>query len=179
MEISIYNIAQKYKDKIWAKVDRRNGDLKCWEWTSVKTEKGYGRYSIYPNRAQYAHRLVWVLCGNLIPSELVLDHICKNRGCVNPNHLRLVTLRQNTLENSDSISAKNLKRSGCKNGHPYTKSNLQKTSKYRRCVKCQKINEKNRRKRDWKRSSPNYGKVIKAEGGNADDFFNKLQLERM
>ncbi len=163
--MNIYTIAQKYKDKIWTKVDRSQGNFKCWEWKARKTNKGYGRYAVYPNKAEYAHRLVWVLCGNLIPPGLVLDHICKNRGCVNPNHLRLVTIGQNTLENSDSSPAKNIKKTHCIRGHKLSI----KYKSGRKCKECQVEAHK-------KRTRVINGKIypVSARGKDAESFFNDL-----
>lgn len=161
--MNIYTIAQKYKDKIWTKVSKTKG---CWEWSGRKTSKGYGRYAVYPNKAEYAHRLVWVLCGNTIPKGLVLDHICKNRGCVNPNHLDLVTIRQNTLENSDSAPSKNIKKTHCKHGHKL----VLKYESGRKCKECTIIKEKTRVRIKNGKIYP----VSAREGKDAKSFFNQL-----
>jgi hypothetical protein len=63
--------------------------------------------------------------------------MCRNRACVNPNHLRQVTPKINTIENSNSIQAINSKKTHCKRGHSLTGYNLLKQSdNYRRCRKC-------------------------------------------
>ena len=76
--------------KIWARVDKAS-DAPCWRWTgSVFPSSGYGRYYGKP-----AHRLIYERILGEIPEGLVLDHLCRNRWCVNPAHLEAVTQRTN------------------------------------------------------------------------------------
>ena len=73
---------------------------KCWEWTGYKT-RGYGEIQVRKQSRRYrfrAHRYAYLLFKGEIPDHLMVDHMCLNRGCVNPRHLRLVTNKQN-LEN--------------------------------------------------------------------------------
>jgi hypothetical protein len=62
----------------------------CWRWTTGLTGSGYGHFSI---RGLYyqAHRLLYILIVGPIPDGLEPDHLCRNRWCVNPTHLELVT----------------------------------------------------------------------------------------
>lgn len=92
----------------------------CWLWSNSLDNDGYGRITI-DKKTYRAHRLIWELENGIIPKGLVIDHLCRIRNCVNPKHLRLVTLRQNALENSDSITAQNLRKKFCKKGHWYDK----------------------------------------------------------
>lgn len=62
----------------------------CWEWTGQK-DSGYGRYSGRP-----AHRVTYEVLVGPIPDGLTLDHLCRNKGCVNPDHLEPVTSSENT-----------------------------------------------------------------------------------
>ena len=74
---------------------------------SAYTTAGYGAFwKNEKKRAVPAHRMSLELADINIPKGLVVDHICKNRGCVNPKHLRLVTPRVNALENTNSICVK-------------------------------------------------------------------------
>jgi hypothetical protein len=91
----------------------------CWEWTGHLTARGYGVLSIKINGKwcnRRAHRLVWIaLCGP-IPDDLTLDHLCRLRRCVNPDHLEPVTNRVNILR-GQSIPALNARGTHCKWGH--------------------------------------------------------------
>lgn len=67
----------------------------CWHWKRTKNDQGYGLIQIR-YRAIRAHRLAYELAKGPIPQGLVIDHMCHNRGCVNPLHLQAVTQKQNT-----------------------------------------------------------------------------------
>jgi hypothetical protein len=82
--------ARPVEERFWAKVDK-SGD--CWEWTAGKTKLGYARIDNI-----YAHRLSWEMANGPIPDKGEIDHICHNPCCVNPDHLRLATRKQN-IEN--------------------------------------------------------------------------------
>lgn len=94
----------------------------CWEWDGSHNKKGYAVFWHYikPNqRGQLAHRYSYSVHKGIVPDNMVIDHMCRNRGCVNPHHLRLVTPGINTLENSFAQSALNKAKTMCKRGHPY------------------------------------------------------------
>jgi hypothetical protein len=64
----------------WSKVDRQ-GPHDCWSWVGALNDSGYG--AIWDGtRLVYAHRLSWVLHGGKIPDEFTIDHLCRNRACV-------------------------------------------------------------------------------------------------
>jgi len=107
---------------------RRNieaGDNGCWLWTRSRSKDGYGWASL-DNKTWQAHRLVYVLLRGTPAPELVLDHLCRVRHCVNPGHLQPVTPRQNLERGETTTSA-----TKCDNGHPLTQLKAQ-----RRCVTC-------------------------------------------
>lgn len=91
----------------WAMVDS-DGD--CLVWTGHINSDGYGTASL-KNRDTKAHRLAYKLTVGEIPERLMLDHLCRNRACVNPQHLEVVTNRENVVRGLES-------RGVCKNGHP-------------------------------------------------------------
>lgn len=80
-----------------------NPDSDCWEWAGHRNDSGYGiiTKTINGKKSQYrAHRAIYsVFIGNL-DLDMVIDHTCRNRACVNPDHLRQVSDKINALENS-------------------------------------------------------------------------------
>lgn len=78
-------------DRFWAKVDKSG---ECWEWLAFKDRDGYGKF-MSPGLPQYAHRTAWHFLRGPIPQDMQLDHLCHNRGCVNPEHLRVATNQEN------------------------------------------------------------------------------------
>lgn len=91
----------------------------CWAWRRARNGDGYGIVHLN-GRALRAHRLAYELLVGPIPEGLVLDHLCRNRACVNPDHLEPVTQRVNVVVRSVfSASAKNAAKATCPRGHPY------------------------------------------------------------
>jgi len=95
---------ERFKNRI--AVDPVTG---CWNW-NLTTKNGYGE-SMIGGYATLAHRAVWIFLRGPIPQGLDLDHLCRNRGCVNPDHLEPVTRKVNLRRGFEAR--------GCKNGHPY------------------------------------------------------------
>ena len=127
-------------DRFWAKVER--GPIaECWTWKAGTFKTGYG--SFFPGcRAAgsvLAHRWAYEHFRGPIPSGLELDHLCRNRRCVNPAHLETVT----RMENMRRSPLMPMNRTHCPRGHPYNSENTRigqnRNYVYRRCATCRAI----------------------------------------
>lgn len=96
-------------------------DPGCWEWKGSRLKGGYA-HAHRPHRRILAHRFAYELLVGPIPQGLHLDHLCRNRACVNPAHLEPVSARENILRGT-SMCAANAKKTHCKRGHPYDEKN--------------------------------------------------------
>lgn len=129
--------------RLWAKVIKLGPD-DCWEWQGYKTRDGYGCIQAH-GRAQTVHRVALELDGRPADPEQYVDHLCRNRGCVNVRHLRAVTPAVNTLENSLGMSAINAQKTNCKCGEPFRFRYDTGRGKVRLCGVCRPINPSNPR----------------------------------
>lgn len=83
-------------ESFWRKVDKSG---ECWLWTGARHSTGYGSFTI-AGRQQLAHRVAYFASHGAVPDGLEIDHSCRNKRCVRPDHLRLATHKQN-MENRD------------------------------------------------------------------------------
>jgi hypothetical protein len=114
----------------------------CWLWFATINADGYGRVS-RDGRNQLAHRVSYELRRGTIPEGLCIDHLCRVRRCVNPDHMEVVTKGVNTLR-GETIPAAHAARSTCRFGHPLTKPDW---SPKRLCHTCRLRWESERRER--------------------------------
>ncbi len=140
------NEHQRFIGKI--KKDNNTG---CWNW--ISKNGGYGTFSAH-GKPVPAHRFSYEYHREKIPKGMVVDHLCKNTSCVNPDHLEIVTQSENLLR-GNTLTAENAKRTHCKQGHEFTKENtltaFGKTGRpSRKCKKCSYQARKNWTKKNYK-----------------------------
>lgn len=115
---------QPLAERFWSKVQKTDS---CWIWSGRPSSVGYGvltRRSADGSRLRiYAHRYSYELHKGPIPAGLVIDHLCRNRCCVNPDHLEAVTMGTNVAR-GEAPAAVVVRNGFCIRGHPRTPENL-------------------------------------------------------
>lgn len=101
-----------------------NEETGCWEWRGAKNELGYGVITIVKDGMRHtmrAHRISWSHIRGPIPQGLVLDHLCRNPSCINPDHLEPVPQALNVQRGR--AGHHNKAKTHCVNGHEFTPEN--------------------------------------------------------
>lgn len=107
----------------------------CWLWIGSLAPGGYGKHS-----SRWAHRVSYQRHIGPIPEGLHIDHLCRNRQCVNPAHLEAVTCRENLLRGPNAM------KTACLRGHPYSKYGVSDRGG-RSCRKCDRMRSSAARRR--------------------------------
>lgn len=126
---------ERVKARFWSKVNV-GPKRQCWEWRGALSFCGYGQFSIGSTN-YLSHRVALAIMHTDMPAGMVADHTCRNRACVNPNHLRVVDQYTNVHENSSAIAHLNSLKTHCHRGHPFEGENLYLHPKgFRECRTC-------------------------------------------
>lgn len=159
----------------------READNGCREWLGDKSNSGYGRFWIGPEKSKkaLAHRWSYEYHVGTIPEGLVIDHLCRNKLCVNPEHLEPVTAAENVRRgvSVERIKAAAASRTHCRRGHEYTEGNTGRRASRpseRICLECRVITRKadyqaNRQRyidkaAEWRRENPDRYRELMREG---------------
>lgn len=97
----------------WPRVDQSGGPDSCWTWLGPRNDRGYGMSAV--GRQPNAHRVAYTLLVGPVPAGLELDHLCRNRACVNPAHLEPVTHEEN-MRRARAFWPRPV---ACPQGHPH------------------------------------------------------------
>src|SRR6478735_10416780 len=127
-------------ERFWKKVEKTNG---CWVWVAGKYSNGYGSFCGH-GQSRLAHRISWYLTYGEWPVR-ELNHKCRNRACVNPDHLEDVSRQVNLLDSPVTLAALNVEKTHCPQGHEYNEINTQFDAKGgRMCRECGRIRSRDR-----------------------------------
>jgi len=136
-------VANAFEEWFWEQVEKRDDGR--WEWKGWKDKAGYGVVTVM------AHRLAYMLTTGAIGKGLALDHLCRERDCVNPAHLDPVPNTVNIMRGV-GFGAKNAAKTACHKGHPFDEANTgfwKNGGRYCRICKRASSRAFARRKENW------------------------------
>ena len=136
-------------DHVYAKISPEP-NTGCWIWDGSTADTGYGNIAIRVDGKQVtklAHRLLYEIEKGPIDKQLEIDHLCRNRWCVNPDHLEPVSRRENVIRGigPQLAAERNLAKTHCPQGHAFSGDNLyvykgRKGQECRGCRECRRLN---------------------------------------
>lgn len=109
----------------------------CWLWQGPAMGNGYGVFNV-GHKHFSAHRFAYESLKGPIPEGLTIDHLCRNRACVNPDHMEPVTNVVNVMRGI-SLAAQNARKTHCKRGHEFTAENTLVSGGRRQCRACHRL----------------------------------------
>jgi HNH endonuclease len=118
----------------------------CWLWTGARKSHGYGGITVLGRRGRSAHRIGYELYVGPIPEGMTLDHLCRNRMCVRPDHLEPVSNTVNVLRGMSPFAI-NARATHCVHGHEFTADNILRHPSRpngRKCLACSIARDKGR-----------------------------------
>ncbi len=135
------------EERFWSKVERL-GDNYCWIWQGTKMKNGYGQLRVGSKRdgsrrMELVHRFAYRHFKEPIPYSFQINHLCRNRACVNPNHLEALSAVEHykqVRDHSKAVAATRRRQNAkthCPYGHHYSKENTYiDTNGWRSCRTC-------------------------------------------
>lgn len=134
--------AESLDERFWSKVKITDT---CWIWTGARNTWGYGHLWAGGQRWVAAHRLAFEQMVGPIADGLTIDHLCRNRACVRPEHMEPVSLRTNILRSPISVFAARAAASHCIHGHPLSGDNVYvRPNGTRACRTCRRARDRAR-----------------------------------
>ena len=119
----------------------------CWLWQGYVSRQGYGQMKV-DHRHWKAHRFAYVVWRGPIAEGLEIDHLCRVRRCVNPDHLEPVTHRENVRRGDLSLAnaRRHLAKTHCVHGHSYGNA-IVRPNGARQCRECKRQHDRRRVRR--------------------------------
>lgn len=168
----------KKKDNILDKVlENTEKTDTCWNWKDA-LRNGYGRVR-NNGKTSTTHKIVYEKLVGKIPKGMVIDHLCRNRACVNPEHLETVSNKENILR-GNGLTAENHKKTKCIRGHELLGENLYTLNGKRYCKACQKLYSDSLRKKNFSPSDTDPLKLgdfnsLTARVEKLENIFSKIK----